>query len=128
MHTCSVAKLSDFPGKNTGAGCHFLLQGIVPTQGSNLRLLCLLHWQVDSLPPSHLESPLYQVITGTFLRELEDKNRQRDRAQGTEREAGRQFLQSQAPRFSTSAFQKPGLTLAQPASSSLPLWSTCVSD
>ena len=27
------------PGKNTGAGCHFLLQGIFPTQGSNLGLL-----------------------------------------------------------------------------------------
>ena len=26
----------NFPGKNTGAGCHFLLQGIFPTQGSNL--------------------------------------------------------------------------------------------
>ena len=36
----------DSPGKNTGLGCHFLLQGIFPTQGSNLRLLCLLHWQV----------------------------------------------------------------------------------
>ena len=23
----------DFPGKNTGVGCHFLLQGITPTQG-----------------------------------------------------------------------------------------------
>ena len=31
-------------------GCHFLLQGIVPTQGSKLCLLCLLHWQMDSLP------------------------------------------------------------------------------
>ena len=30
--------------------CHFLLQGIFLTQGSNLSLLCLLHWQVDSLP------------------------------------------------------------------------------
>ena len=39
-----------FPGKNTGAGCHFLLQGIFPTQGSNPCLSCLLHWQVDSLP------------------------------------------------------------------------------
>ena len=29
----------DFPGKNTGVGCHFLLQGIFPTQGSNLHLL-----------------------------------------------------------------------------------------
>ena len=37
-----------FPGKNTGVGCHFLLQGeIFPTQGLNSHLLCLLHWQVD---------------------------------------------------------------------------------
>ena len=28
----------DFPGKNTGVGCHFFLQGIFPTQGSNLGL------------------------------------------------------------------------------------------
>ena len=28
-----------FPGKNTGVGCHFLLQGIFPTQGWNPRLL-----------------------------------------------------------------------------------------
>ena len=25
----------DFPGKKTGVGCHFLLRGIFPTQGSN---------------------------------------------------------------------------------------------
>ena len=25
----------DFPGKNTGVGCHFFLQGIFPTQGLN---------------------------------------------------------------------------------------------
>ena len=29
----------DFPGKNTGVGCHFFLQRIFPTQGSNSRLL-----------------------------------------------------------------------------------------
>ena len=40
----------DFPGKNIGVGCHFLLQGIFPTQGSNLHLLYLLHWQTSSLP------------------------------------------------------------------------------
>ena len=28
----------DSPGKNTGAGCHFLLLGIFPTQGLNLGL------------------------------------------------------------------------------------------
>ena len=33
----------DSPGKNLGVGCHFLLQGICPTQGWNLRLLRLLH-------------------------------------------------------------------------------------
>ena len=33
-----------FPGKNTRVDCHFFLQGIFSTQGSNL---CLLHWQVD---------------------------------------------------------------------------------
>ena len=30
----------DFPGKNTGVGNHFLLQGLFPTQGSNPGLLC----------------------------------------------------------------------------------------
>ena len=29
----------DSPGKNTGVGCHALLQGVVPTQGSNPGLL-----------------------------------------------------------------------------------------
>ena len=36
----------DFPGKNIGMGCHFLLKGIFPTQGLKPRLL---HWQADSL-------------------------------------------------------------------------------
>ena len=44
----------DFSGKNTEVGCHFLLQGIFLTQGSDL---CLLHWQVNSLPLSLLGSP-----------------------------------------------------------------------
>ena len=33
----------DSPGKNTGVGCHALLQGIFQTQGSNLSFLPLLH-------------------------------------------------------------------------------------
>ena len=37
-----------FSGKNTGVGCHFLLQGVFPTQGSSLHWF--LHWQVGSLP------------------------------------------------------------------------------
>ena len=38
-----------FSSKNAGVNCYALLQGIFPTQGSNPRLLCLLHWQADSL-------------------------------------------------------------------------------
>ena len=39
-----------FPRQNTAVGCHFLLQGIFPTQGLNLCLIHLLHCQVGSLP------------------------------------------------------------------------------
>ena len=38
----------DSPGKNTGVGCHALLQGIFLTQGWNPHLSCLLHLQVSS--------------------------------------------------------------------------------
>ena len=44
----------EFSSKNTGVGCHFLLQGIFLTQGLKL---CCLHWQADSLSLSHLGSP-----------------------------------------------------------------------
>ena len=33
-------------GKNTGVGCHALLQGIFLTQGLNLHLLCVLDWHM----------------------------------------------------------------------------------
>ena len=67
VHMCSVVSDSwqphglqparlfcpwDFPCKNTGVGCHFLCQWIFPTQGSNLHLLWLLHWEVGFLPPA----------------------------------------------------------------------------
>ena len=39
-----------FSRQETGVGCHTLLQGIFPTQGSNLHILRFLHWQVGSLP------------------------------------------------------------------------------
>ena len=54
----------DFPGKNTGVGCHFLLPGIFLTQGSNL---CLLYWQVDSLLLSHLGSPTLHILFPNYL-------------------------------------------------------------
>ena len=74
-HVCSVMSSSlwphelsptrllcpeNLPSKNTGAGCHFLLQGTFLTQGSNPRLL---HWQADSLPQSHLESSKVSRLT-----------------------------------------------------------------
>ena len=37
----------DFPGKDTGVGCHFLLQGLFPTQGLNLGLLQFKHKLYD---------------------------------------------------------------------------------
>ena len=53
MNCSNWARLSmeDSPGKNTGVGCHFLLQGIFLTQGLNPQLL---HWQADSTtePPT----------------------------------------------------------------------------
>ena len=50
----SLLRSWNFPGKNTGVGCHFLLQRVFVVQGSNP---CLLHWQVGSLPLSHQGSP-----------------------------------------------------------------------
>ena len=42
-----------FSRREYWSGLHTLLQGIFPTQESNLSLLWLLHWQADSLPLSH---------------------------------------------------------------------------
>ena len=39
----------NFPGKNTGVGYLFLLQGSFPTQGSNSCLLSTLHWKANLL-------------------------------------------------------------------------------
>ena len=52
----------DSPGQDTETVCHFLLQGFFPTQGSNL---CLLHWQVDSLPlnPFGKQKMLYHIAS-----------------------------------------------------------------
>ena len=66
----------DSPGKNTGVGCHFLPQGIFPTQRLNPHLL---HWQVDSLPLSHQGS----MKIGTIWEQSEG-NANPDRAEGPE--------------------------------------------
>ena len=62
----------DSPGKNTGVGCHVILQGIFVTPASNLHLL---HWQADSLPLSHLGSPIYSYHSGN---DQHDKSKVKD--------------------------------------------------
>ena len=55
-----------FPDKSTGAGFHFLLQGIFPTQGSKLPLL---YWQADSTAmgkPQGNKQTLY--LSGLWMR------------------------------------------------------------
>ena len=51
-------------GKNTGVGCHFLLQRTFLTQGLNPHLL---HWQANSLPLSHQGSPLNFLKTANIF-------------------------------------------------------------
>ena len=97
----------DFSGKNTGVGCHILLQGIFPTQRSNLHLLNLLlgrqilfdwaTWEAGmpgvksgthkgSLPPRLMVSPCYPlwvvpwVAVGQGL--LDQKPRQTNQPSG----------------------------------------------
>ena len=55
----------DFPGKNTRVSCHFLLQEISLTQGSNSQLSHLLQWQADSftmVPPKKPQGSCKQCI------------------------------------------------------------------
>ena len=51
----------NFPGKNACVGCHFLLQGIFPTQESNPSLASPAV-AVDSLPLHHLGTHFLQDI------------------------------------------------------------------
>ena len=57
------------PGNNTGVGCHFLLQGIFPTQGSNQGLLCFR------------QILYHQSHQGSYAGKM--KVRRRNKAQGT---------------------------------------------
>ena len=54
---CQTPLCMGFPRKNTGVGYHFLLKGIFPTQGSNLCLVCLPHWQESSWPLAPSRKP-----------------------------------------------------------------------
>ena len=54
------APLSTGSDKDPRVDCHFLLQGIFPTLGSNSPFL---HWQADSLLLSHPGSPKWALVT-----------------------------------------------------------------
>ena len=71
-------------GKNTGVGCHTLLQGIYPNQGLNPHLLCILHWQ-GSLPvtsttwePPCVPRDIYRIVRGSIVH----NSQKLDRVQG----------------------------------------------
>ena len=68
----------DFPGKDTEVTCHFLLQGMFLTQGSNPRLL---HWQAEFFttePPGKPPSPIKGKVLSTKLSLLEKAGRKGD--------------------------------------------------
>ena len=53
----------DFPGKNTRAGCQFLLQGIFLTQGSNTHscVSCIGRWILYHQPSTHIKRKYKQT-------------------------------------------------------------------
>ena len=116
LHDPMTARLLcpwDSPGKNTGVGCHALLQGsfltqelnqgllhcrqilyclshqgsprilewvtvpsfqgISSTQGSNLHLLCLSHWQVSSLLLAPPGKPSMDMTLSKFQEMVKDR-------------------------------------------------------
>ena len=69
-HQASLS-MGFIPGKNTGVGCHFLLQGIL-TQGSYLHLLhcmsILYHWAIWEATCGHLwEVTILITITQSLI-------------------------------------------------------------
>ena len=64
----------DCPDKNTGVGCHTLLQGIFPTQGSNpgpphiRKLIIRMPWPCSNKDSTLVNSsPILQVVSGSGL-------------------------------------------------------------
>ena len=62
----------NFPGKNTGVGCHALLQGIFLTQGSSLCFLNCREILFITEPPGKLHKlkPASDTKHGKFLRQI----------------------------------------------------------
>ena len=61
-HVLQAPVSMEFSRQEYSVGCHFLLQGIFLTQGSNLSLL---HWQMDSLPLIQLQFS-YSVVSDSL--------------------------------------------------------------
>ena len=77
----------NFPGKNTGAGCHFLFQGIFPDPAMEPMSLASLT-VIDSLPLASPEPALHRVRHGAGPRHPAGVGRpggQRHPAEGVER-------------------------------------------
>ena len=51
--------LSDSPGKNTGLGCHFLLQGTFPTLGLNTTPALARRFITTELPGKRILASIY---------------------------------------------------------------------
>ena len=60
----------DFLGKNSGVGCHFLLQGICPTRGSNPHLL---HWKSVLYCWATGEAPLSKALLVLLNKRFREK-------------------------------------------------------
>ena len=58
----------NFPGKSTGVGCHFLLQGIFPTQGSNhIAGRCFTVWATREAELNRRGSLMLCVLSHAWL-------------------------------------------------------------
>ena len=72
----------NFPGKNTGVGCHFLLHWVLPSQGSNPSFLelSLKHCNTSRWQPitKYCESPYYVLATRLIKKEIKGKRRRRN--------------------------------------------------
>ena len=63
---CQAPLPMGFSRQEYWSGLQFPSPAIFPTQGSNLCLLCLLHWQVSSLPSRHKGSPAQYMLAIYF--------------------------------------------------------------
>ena len=57
----------DYPGKNTGVGCHALLRGILPTQGLKPYVSCIGRHLPLAAPGKPFLSAYYVATTVLFI-------------------------------------------------------------